>query len=68
MSANLKDAKIAILPIRSRFLMLKFQELWHLCVECILEPQICSLSLWEHCLASLVPRLGLSLSLHAAAT
>lgn len=48
--------------------MLKFQELWHLCVEYILEPQICSLSLWEHCLVSLVPRLGLSLSLHAAAT
>lgn len=63
----LKDAKRAVLSVRNRLPMLKFQELWHLCVGCILEPQICSLSLWEPCLVSLAPWMELSLSLHVAA-
>lgn len=44
MSAYLKDAKTDVFSMRSRFLMLTFQELWHLCVGYILEPQIYSLS------------------------
>lgn len=47
--------------------MLKFQELWHYFVGCILEAQIWSLSVWKPCLISLAPRLGLSLSWHIAA-
>lgn len=42
-AAYLKDAKVDVLSMRNRFLMLTFQERWHVCAGCILEPRIYSL-------------------------